>query len=573
MDPIYSKSTSYFNVSASLQKSLESKNYLLRIGHVAHAALKSVGNILSPVISLQRRSLWGRVTDIGVNVLKSVGSIALLAPAILFGLEGVSFFISGSHDLHLAKYETALSQYGAKTDGFVQTFLKNKHFHEEPYIGKLLKECTDLRTPSAKMDARDRYQLFVKKLDEVALAIENIKTPTPDQEACILAAEELALDRWSGVDMTQYYEKRIDLATGGQQMVPEKIKDLPGTLKESNQKIKKAHPSTKKSKIALMLQQFQGGPLGNKYYTGTENVPNRLGEIYHKGKRDPIVQLRHGSPTIGVKKSGDDTIAPNYELFIKAAKRQGKSIFYTIHQRLQKSLKQDESPRTRAILALQSKHDNFHAIVQPLDGDFYVMKGKYKNVSKFFLLENALVFEFFKNKDNPSCFLPESLRNDKVYKERFKQIIKEVHDRYFPGRKMLSKQEWQDFIHIFYAYQRIDLRTRLPDVGYAVTACKDDLDRGGGQQLLEHTILLMMEKRAEASSTQGSSTQAKLEDLQRHTLGAPLNVKMKEVISKRLDPILGTLERVVIPHEEELNKNGKAFFGENGPDHVEYKTQ
>ena len=613
MNPIYSKSTSYFDVGSSHQKSLEANNYFVRVGHVAHAALKSIGNIFSPLVSTQSRSLVGRVTDVGVNLLKAVGTILLLVLAIFAGLKGVAFFVSGSHDLHVAKYETALSQYGTKKGGHVERFRNDPNLHSSSVIGILLKQCTDLLRPSQNMDARERYQQYVKKLDEVALAIEarlesRSREPLAShEEACILAAEELALDRWSGVDMTKYYDDRINLATAGRQSTSSRrLQDTPRDIKATNDAIKEAHPSTKKSKIALMWQQFRGGPLGNKYYTGTENVPNRLAKIRHDNMEDEIVQMRHGSPTTGVKVDGNDTIAPNYELFIRAAKRQGKSVFYTIHQRLQKSKREDESPRTRAILALQKKHTNFFAMVQPLDGEFYRKQGKYENQITFSRLKTAIEFEFFDNKNNPSCALPPELRLDSSYRERFGEIFDEVHREFFDGKNYVpTKEEWQDFIHIFYAYQRIDLRARLPNVGYAVTACKDDLDRGGGQQLLEHTILLMMEEGQGASrnnspnprsgtpssissasaggpasgstdapasgSTDGpdEGTSKKL-DLEKHILGAPLNTKMKEVVGSRLRPILGTLERVVIPHASDIKKRGNDFFGEHGPSSVSY---
>jgi len=72
MDPARSKSTSYFNVSASLQKSLETSSYVGRIGHVALAALKNLGNVFSPLLFCGTRSLAGRIGDTLVNLGKTV---------------------------------------------------------------------------------------------------------------------------------------------------------------------------------------------------------------------------------------------------------------------------------------------------------------------------------------------------------------------------------------------------------------------------------------------------------------------------------------------------------------------
>ncbi len=563
-----------------MQKSLETNNYFARIGHVASGALKGVGNVFSPLVGCGTKSLLGRVADVGVNLLKLAGTISLLVSSILFGLKGVSFFISGHHDLHLAKYETALSQYGKKENGYVHSFLIIPQLCKEEKVGKLLKECIDLLTPQPYVNARDRYQQFVKKFDKVAIAIEKITSPTADQEVCIRAAEELALERWSGVDMSKHYEARIELATGSKLEESKTFTELPDQMRATNKAVEMSSPATKKSKLSLMWQKFRGGPLGNKYYTGTENVPNRLAILYHAGMPDPIIQMRHGSPTTGKKVGDDDTIAPNYELFLKAAAREGKSVFYTIHQKLQTTWPEDESPRTRAILALQEKYPTFYAMVQPLDGPFYKKEKNYKTQTTISDLEKGLEIEFFNNNKNPSCALPKTFKDNPQYKARFKEIIKEVHTRFFNNKETLSKEDWKDFIHIFYAYQRIDLRSRIPDVGYVVTACKDDLDRGGGQQLLEHTLLLMMEKErpvaaegnsvASPSSPISPGTLTKLTTLRTHTSGAPINVKMLPIVKNRLDPILATLERAVFPNAASVKESGETFFGNHGPTTVTY---
>lgn len=607
MDPARSKSTSYFNASASFQKSLETSSYVGRIGHVAHAALKNLGNVFSPLLFCGTRSLAGRIADSLVNLAKTVLTVTLVVPSAFLGLKGVSIFISGKHDLHLQKYETALLCYGKKDNGAVYTFRANPHLKEESAIGKALHECLQCLTPRPDIDARQRYQQFVKKFDEVALVIMDLEDRnlplTDDKKACIDAAKELALDRWSGVDMNAHYEKRVELATGSPLPESTTFEELPTQMRVINDLVKKTAPKHKKSRLALMWQKFCGGPLGIKYYTGTENVPNKLGVLHHKDLPD-IVQMRHGSPTTGVKCDGLDTIAPNYELFIRAVKAEGKTVFYTIHQKLQKTSPEDESPRTKAILQLQDKYpDTFYAMVQPLDGSFYKKEGVYKTQMNFSQLIRGLEFEFFDNTKNPSARLPKKFQNEK-YRQRFREIATEVHTRFFRGRKMLSKESWQDFIHIFYAYQRIDLRTRIGEVpgggplGYVVTACKDDLDRGGGQQLLEHILLLLFELKQSTSPsattpmsdtpstpttpTSGSSSprsdsplpdtiRQKLTDIRLHMSGAPINTKMVAVVQSRLDPILGTIERVINPNISQICDLPGTFFDAHEPISVTYR--
>lgn len=92
---------------------------------------------------------------------------------------------------------------------------------------------------------------------------------------------------------------------------------------------------------------------------------------------------------------------------------------------------------------------------------------------------------------------------------------------------------WQSFISLFYAFQRMDLKVRLHGVNnYRLTAyknpCKDHLDRGGNQAFVEDRLLHYM-------LGQQDNPQ-RMEEALYNLLGPPILVKKKEAIPRRILP-------------------------------------
>ena len=548
------------SVQSSVQSALESSSRRVVSGNVALALGKSLLNIvLTPIhnfglackevaslnISKAVSHLGRAIGDSIRSTLLSVVLLVTFVASLLFKAKAPAIVFDGIHQLQLKKYETILTQYATllnKDDGsnLDPLISEVKNFSHIP-IAKPLLEC--LVCLQNQENPRESYQKFVAKLDEIAtLIIENKLNESSSRKTlrCIEIAETLAINRWSGVNMEGHFIERIDLAAG-KPLRPETLAKLPDSMREINTAIAHSSPHARKSWLALNWQKLQG-TAGTMNFTKGQNTPDRLATLTYNTSGGPsreVTYLRHGSPTHGKDHpwaKDSEGIVPNYELFISAAAKRGQGVFYVVHQRLQGGGFDDESSRTKAILALQARHPNFHAMVQPVEGNFFNQKGVYAGATTFRELKGALIHEFFGNKKDPTCALPSRLPDH--YTQTFPEIFDTVHNIFFNGKTNLSEGDWQKFILFFYAFQRMDLKASLGEashpISYYVTACKDDLDRGGGQALLELVLHLI--------KTGQADNKAQLSHLINHLLGPPIVVKQKEMLSSRLEQVLPAIE-------------------------------
>lgn len=553
--------TTGLSVQSSVQSALESTSKSGVSGNVALALSKSVLNIaLTPIHNfglagkaIGSGKLLKAVSHLGSAAIDSIRS-ALLSVVLLVTLVASLFFkakapaliFDGFHELHLAKYQTILKQYKEllKDPNLDALIGEVKTFSQSYSLAKPLLEA--LLCLKDQENPRESYKKFVAKLDEVAtLIVENKLNTTGSDETrrCIEIAEILAINRWSGVNMEDHFKERIDLAVG-EHSRPETLAKLPASMRTINNSIAHSSPKARKSWFALNWQKLQG-TAGTMDFTRGQNSPNRLATLSYNitgGATQEITYLRHGSPTHGKDHpwaKDSEGIAPNYELFVSAAANRGRGVFYVIHQRLKGGGFDDESPRTKAILALQERHPNFHAMVQPVEGDFFNKKGVYAEAKTFRELKMALKYEFFRNEENRTCALPS--KSPKDYRKNFQETLHTIHEIFFDSKPALSPGDWQKFTLFFYAFQRMDLKASLGSkshpISYYVTACKDDLDRGGGQALLELVIHLIV--------TGEANNRDQLSHLINHLLGPPIMVKHKEMLSRRLEQILPAIEYLI----------------------------
>ena len=455
----------------------------------------------------------------------------------------MNILFDGKQESHTQKYQTTLEQYKkhllnetGKTSikDLIQELNESKEADSE--LTQHLINC--LKCLDSSGDPRKAYQDFVTHLDRASMIILN--NPDQPNSQSSLLAKQLAYIRWSKVNLTSHFQERIQKATPTSQTSPQSFETLSASITSTNQQIKNASPSTRKSWLTLNYQKFRG-TLGVENFTGNKNTPNRLATLTEANGRI-VNYIRHGSPTMGKNATftnASERIAPNYELFITAAREKGEGVFYAIHQRNFGDSHQldDERGRTHAILALQGRHPNFHAIVQPVEGAFF--EGPKENTT-FDQLKTDLTKEFFEPSDNPTCVLPKACHTNPSYKEAFTQLVDTVRNVFFPDVTHFTPEMRQNFILIFYALQRMDLRTRLSNeqypISYYVTACKDNLDRGGGQALLELALCLVM--------TGQENDAEQLNNLITNTLGPAIAVKQKEMLVSRLTPILKAIKHI-----------------------------
>ena len=227
------------------------------------------------------------------------------------------------------------------------------------------------------------------------------------------------------------------------------------------------------------------------------------------GESREIFYLRHSTPHSGAT-VGKAPVDLTYREFLRSAQDQGHGVIYAIHQRLDDyGVKfEQEGYRVQSILDLEGDHPNFLPLVQSVESDLF-KHGR----ATFAELKEAILDSFIHKKGARRNRLPRFLVEDggetlvikPAYKAELIRIFDFVKRVFFPSeidRIDQSKVDYyggltdqahltsesQAFIMLFYHFQRehlkfADLRAYGYDyqVKYVNSGCKDDYDRGGGQ--------------------------------------------------------------------------------------------
>lgn len=277
-----------------------------------------------------------------------------------------------------------------------------------------------------------------------------------------------------------------------------------------------------KSGVAIVKQKLQGAQLRTDY-AALMNLPNELVEYKVKiGEEEHlVVHMRHPSPT-----TYDQTVSPDYCLFIEGLKRKNQALLYACHQRKLPSHIEDESVRTANIRDLENRYDNVFVLVQPMEGALYIEK---EEIGKEALKERLLA-DMFEESDRSEWALPkqfafpESLKGSQgkearerliemltsgqepsnsdeergmqayQYRKDFAALFDFVAGVFFSGKRVFTEKEKKELLLIFYDIQRSYIEGGVAKrgkyrVGALVTTCKDGLDRGGANALVR--LILM----------------------------------------------------------------------------------
>lgn len=242
------------------------------------------------------------------------------------------------------------------------------------------------------------------------------------------------------------------------------------------------------------------------------NPPNlRKVETWTRGHGESreIFYLRHSTPHIRstVSKAPIDL---TYREFLRQAQSQEHGVIYAVHQRLDDYGVKfgQEGYRTQSIVDLESDHPNLLVLVQSVESklfkegartfkelkesildSFRQKSGALRNRLPHFLVENR--GESFAIKSEYEAELREILDFvQRVFFSREGDEIDQVKVDYYGGLTDPSHltSESQAFIMLFYHFQRESLKfidlTQYGyeyEVKYVNSGCKDDYDRGGGQ--------------------------------------------------------------------------------------------
>ena len=160
-------------------------------------------------------------------------------------------------------------------------------------------------------------------------------------------------------------------------------------------------------------------------------------------------------------------------------------------------------------------------------------------------LKARLIDSFYQTKGCRLNRLPLRLKHREKYREKMREICEFIHQGFFEGRIDVNQDridiygglseekkttEWQMFIMLLYYYQREGLKTDYP-IKYINTGCKDDFDRGGGQNMTTDLMHLFEIYGKEISPK-------KLEAIMGSVQAPTLQLKGTEPIRYRIHPAL-----------------------------------
>ncbi len=437
--------------------------------------------------------------------------------------------------------------------------------------------------PGSHSNPRDRYQKFCAALDEACLLLQTTENRAPHFDVIERIIDEIVIARWMKVSLDGFMNRLLEhveteCAKRDQRepIIPRQFKfhTFGKELIELNDQVDHAPKYTKKGSLDLAAQQFTGEMLGGDF-TGGMNTPNvRSLDTYssESGEQQVVVYSRHGSPTSGKKgtlgalqalgvnitakllgkKVGNtlEDVVPNYERFIAALSEGGEAAFFAVHQQLDGGTEMD---RVLAIMALQERHENVAVLVQPIgQGHLGTKSGPYEDANTFDQLKQAIIENFFENgegspADRRRCQLPQFVLKDASYKDRMEEIIDFVRANYFDEKDDFSNAAvWEEFILIFFTYQREDLMFRFQGekglkVVYKTTPCKDFQDRGGKVALTFACIAAMCSDRFDS--------QEFMREQAVHVTMAPFMIKRTGMLPGKLAIIRTLHPRLVRAYE------------------------
>ncbi len=314
------------------------------------------------------------------------------------------------------------------------------------------------------LESRDKnprgYQRAVR---ELRLVIESKEYQTSHQPRIRPFIRALVLIRWRGVSIFTYLKDIVHLTTEQDQLPPSTLESFPELVLGVNDEVKRSKKN-KKSKAALECQKA-AGTLGLEDFCGNKNTPNLRCVQFYVNAAGEILQVhyvRHGSPTAlgpdyynlgiaarqatgplaraaGFEIYSGEELTSDYKEYLKALAELGEGELYCNYQR--RKLDYIENERTRAIKIdeAQVENKNLHVLTQPVEGDLFEHKGKYRDMTTFDELINSLIEEFFDTiPDSPrtSAVLPLHIRSNPALKAQYRQICiklaQDVRALFFP---------------------------------------------------------------------------------------------------------------------------------------------
>lgn len=330
--------------------------------------------------------------------------------------------------------------------------------------------------------------------------------------------------------------------------------DLPAVLFHDNDQISHAPLELKKPGLVLTSQKLSGtfnvnfdpGLVINTPYVRSiqQYSPNRLAHIPSEelapssASENPEVTpslvketlyLRHGTPTYEhwftlsalatasrwlsnwswgyIPAYRNAGIIPEYEAFLTHASQKGDMILYCNHQKMEQTTFNDESDRCCAIKSLESIHKNFHFLSLPMgDGALFKESSEIGAIKEIGPFKTKFIEAYLQDKYGIS--IPQSCK-DKFLKVALEKIFADVHRLYFENKTELTHHDkivftlafnayLKEYIK-FHAYEKMIQNTTgeerqklIQGKIITVSACKDNIDRGGTSTTLDEFLNLVI---------------------------------------------------------------------------------
>ncbi|MCP5505782.1 MAG: hypothetical protein H7A38_02740 [Chlamydiales bacterium] len=510
------------------------------------------------------------------------------------------FFVSSHHPSKMKKYIHILNQYIDHLGG--EKVLRNAYEELKGFeqTNSMVENATKAYAillgegKWAEKNERERYQAFVSALRDAIETpqyqrVRGIRFAGPSKRGlyvplsqrhnkeafieraikCVTHLQNLVDARWFQSEMYTHLKQATNRFTSDTESSDDEIsldhlteEDYPRTFKAMNERIKTASPELKKRPASLGMQMLKGAT-GMKDFSGTENIPYircRYDYQDESGETETIHYMRHSRPTVGgrliefvgslvtrlfSKIFGNPTahdgekIASDYEEAIRLAGDRKEAIFYVVHQRRSQGLFENEADSTHLIENLDDKHQNFHTLIQSVEGPLFERGEGYEFFQTMGDLKLALL-QSFENSPKAPNRLPNAV-NTKEYRQVMGELFDDVRSIFFSevqDGQSLTQSQWEKMILYFYVFQKDDLKFRLSNgdhtVKYYTTPCKDFLDRGGNMAMVEDFVHYHM--------AGAGPSREDLEHTLYTTLGAPILVKKKQVIEGRVERGLEIVE-------------------------------
>lgn len=442
-------------------------------------------------------------------------------------------------------------------------------------------------------NAREQRYAYVQALRRVIESREyqfarRLSQPSKDQAACLNIVERLS-DVIFRPEIFSYMDEMVHLFTQTEPGRPFGVNwgNVDGMILAANNFVKAADKGVYgKSALALNKQKLEGAT-GLKDFIGTENTPHLRNQMifsHLNGERRVIDFCRHGCPVTSgslartgtclvsrwathatgydVAVSSGETIAPEYEVMLDSMARRGAGDLYVNHQRRELNIGENERDRVLAVEGLQLRHPNEHVLSQSVEGTLFKREKRHANITTFAELKHAII-QTFKEQDDASHgfyaqnMLPRIVKGQQEYLDTLPKILDMIHHHFFDRREQIAFEgkdpldssqsfllgEWQSFIELFYAFQKIHMLFFLSQTPgsdgniYIIerikTICKDFLDRGADEAAILDILLYVLI---------GLVSVDQLEETLVNLIGPPILVKKKEVLFHRIRPLLEVIK-------------------------------